>query len=181
MPTITLPERDLVKRSNNLHNVFTPLRKGLARVAFGLAKDSPGGTARLVATDERTGLFRYGEQSFRTSVGALRCRYFELWRATSGTDLVLKCAYFTLLRVVTITQGYRELLCIHTDPEDTDILKQGPHLHVSCAPDPISHCHFPLEFGFLKEVLKDSGTLTEAMKRAIEVVAGDVLPRFKNR
>jgi hypothetical protein len=95
--------------------------------------------------------------------------------------LVLDRAYFTLLEIAPKTREFRELLCIHTDPGDSDELKQGPHLHVSCALDPIAHCHFPLDLGFLQEVLKDCDSLTAAMRRAIAVVGRDVLPRFKDR
>ncbi|MFH1715992.1 MAG: hypothetical protein ABIF19_01465 [Planctomycetota bacterium] len=181
MVSITLPEPDLHERSNTLHKLFTPLRRLMPRVAIRFARGSPGGAITLVATDERAGAIRYREESFRTSTQVLRCRYFELWRATAGSNLWLDRAYFTLLEVMRATSEYQELLCIHTDPSDKVDLKQGPHLHVSCAPDPIRHCHFPLEFGFLRAVLKDCDSLTIAMQRAINVVARDVLPRFKDR
>jgi len=180
MASITLPTANLYKRSNMLHKLFTPLREGKPRVAVGLAKDSPRGTSALVATDEQTGTLRYRDESFRTSTQVLRCSYFELWRGSAGDDLMLEQAYFTLIEVVPATRTFRELLCIHADPADNNDLKQGPHLHVSCAPDPMGHCHFPLEFGFLEAVLKDCDSLTTAMRRAISVVARDVLPRFKD-
>lgn len=48
---ITLHERDLVQRSNELHRIFGPLRVGRERVSIGFAKDSPGGAIVLVAHD----------------------------------------------------------------------------------------------------------------------------------
>jgi len=95
--------------------------------------------------------------------------------------MALDRAYFTLLEVVPGAHEFRDLLCIHTDPADALDLKQGPHLHISCAPDPMSHCHFPLEFGFLNTVLEDCNSLTAAMQRAIHIVAIDVLPAFNDR
>ncbi len=181
MASITLSEEQLRERSNSLHSVFAPLRDGKPRVALGFAKDPPGGSTALVVTDAKTGRLQYREESFRTSVKVLRCRYFELWRIAGGKILSLDRAYFTLVEVVPSTTEFRELLCIHTDPDDDNELKRGPHLHVSCAPPPISHCHFPLDLGFLKAVLKDCDSLTTAMQRAIAVVASDVLPRFKDR
>ena len=181
MASITLPERSLHTRANTLHELFAPLRAGKSRVAIGPAKDSPGGTIALVATDARTSGLRYREGSFSTSAQVLRCRYFELWRGSSGRELALDRAYFTLLKILPATHDFQELLCIHTDPADKNNLKRGPHLHVSCAPDPLPHCHFPLEFGFLEAVLRDCGSLTSAMQRAIGLVARDVLPKFSDR
>lgn len=181
MPSIVLPERKLRERLNTLHKLFVPLRKDKSRVACRFAGGCPGGTTALVATDERTGSVVYSGESFRTSAAGLRCRYYELWRGSGGGNFTLNRAYFTLVEVVSETHEYREVLCIHTDPDDDNELKQGPHLHVSCAPEPMQHCHFPLEFGFLYAVLKDCDSLTSAMERAISIVATDVLPRFKDR
>ncbi len=179
MASITLSERDLNVRRNALHELFTPLRAGYSRVAIEFAKDRPGGMIKLVATDRKASEFHSGDAGFRTKNATLRCRYFELWQGTLKDRLSLYRAYFTLLLVDPETRSLPELLCIHTDPSDADDLKQGPHLHISCARDPIPHCHFPLEFGFLTDVLKDPQSLTSAMQRAISLVARDVLPRFK--
>jgi hypothetical protein len=181
MGSITLPERNLRERLNTLHELFAPLRNGRQRVACRFASGCPSGTAALVATDDTVGAGSYRGVSFRTSVKVLRCSYFELWRGPARGSYTLDRAYFTLVEVVRATHEYSDLLCIHTDPGDENNLKQGPHLHVSCAPDPIRHCHFPLEFGFLETVLTDCGSLSLAMQRAIEVIARDVLPRFKDR
>lgn len=181
MASITLPEPDLHKRSNTLHKLFAPLRGVMPRVAIRFVRGGPGGTVTLVATDEKSGALPYQGESFRTSTQVLRCRYYEQWQASTRRTFVLGRAYFTLLEVVAAARKYDELLCVHTDPADCNDLKQGPHLHVSCAPDPMRHCHFPLEFGFLEAVLKDCDSLTTAMQRAINVVARDVLPRFKDR
>lgn len=181
MALIALPEREVVARLNELHTVFAPLRQGLPRVAVGFAKDSPAGMKALVASDTATSSLQHRETNFSTAVSDVRCQYFELWKGSMGEMLTLNRAYFTLLRVVPTTRVFEEVLCLHTDPGDGDELKQGPHLHISCAPEPLPHCHFPLEAGFLTLVLKDSKSLTAAMQRAISVVAKDVLPRFKNQ
>lgn len=181
MPAITIMEHDLHPRTNTLHELFTPLRNGKPRVAIGVAKDSPGGMVALVASDGKSSALGYREESFRTSADVLRCRYFELWRGSASNIMTLDRAYFTLMEVVRETREFRDLLCIHTDPADDNDLKRGPHLHLSCAPDPMPHCHIPLAFGFLETVLQDCTSLTKAMERAIQVVAIDVLPKFKNR
>lgn len=179
MASIILPERKLRERSNTLHELFVPLRGGKSRVACRFASGAPGGTAVLVATDGNAGASSYLEESFRTLTKAVRCGYYELWRTSTGNTFTLDRAYFTLLEVLSATHEYRDLLCIHTDPGDDNHLKQGPHLHVVCAPEPVQHCHFPLEYGFLDAVLKDCKSLTSAMQRAIFIVARDVLPRFQ--
>jgi hypothetical protein len=70
------------------------------------------------------------------------------------------------------------VLCLHTDPGDAEVFKQGPHLHVSCAEDPIPHCHFPLDLGSLNMVLKDCDSLTLALQRAIGAIAKEVIREF---
>lgn len=179
MASITLTEGDLVTRANDLHTIFAPLRIGRERLALRRANGNPGGTIALAASDSAAGQLDYREASFRTSVDVLRGKYFELWRTLGGTTLVLDRAYFTLERVQQASNSFPEILCLHTDPGDKEEYKQGPHLHVTCAEQPIPHCHFPLELGFLHLVLQDCSALTTAMERAIRVIATDVLPRFK--
>jgi hypothetical protein len=178
MAQLTLQERDLASRANALHRVFAALRGDRDRVGGGFAIDSPGGTKAIVMSDRPRGTLKYRDESFRTFSQRLRCRYFELWALTSSGTYVLDRAYFTLFEVVPGVTAYKDVLCIHADPADADEHKQGPHLHVVCAPEPIPGCHFPLDLGALKAVLKDCGSLTEAMQRAVGVVAKDVLPRF---
>jgi hypothetical protein len=179
MAAIRLPERDVEGRRNSLHAVFAPLRRPEHRLAFGRAADTPGGSIAIVAHDAKSGPLRYRDERFSTKVGALTCSYFELWRGVGGQDnLVLDRAYFTLFKTSPESRETSEVLCLHSDPGDENDLKRGPHLHLSCAPDPIPHCHFPLEFGFLEAVLKDVDALTSAMRRSIAVVAREVLPRF---
>jgi hypothetical protein len=180
MATISLKQGELIRRSNTLYRIFAPLRERRSRVAVLVKAGTPGGTTALVASDERQGSRDYREASFRTKNRAIRCSYFELWKIAGGRDLLLDRAYFTVLRVVPATREFRELLCVHADPAAPLDLKQGPHLHISCAPDPIPHCHFPLEFGFLPVVLADCGSLTAAIARAIRLVAIEVLPRFES-
>jgi hypothetical protein len=181
MPSLTLSTKSLRERSDKLHELFIPLRGSKPRVAIRSATDSPRGMTALVAMDEKAGAVRYLSESFRSSAPALRCSYYELWRGPAGDDWALNRAYFTLLGVAPPARHYDALLCIHADPADDNDLKRGPHLHVSCAPDPLHRCHFPLEFGFLDKILRDCGSLTDAMKRAIDIVARDVLPRFAGR
>ena len=181
MAAIKLAERELQARSNTLHVLFAALRDGKPRVAVGFGKGAPGGATVLVAKDGQQSAKPYRDESFRTSVETIRCRYFELWRSSGDNFVILDRAYFTLLEVVPEDREFRDVLCIHTDPADVNDLKQGPHLHMTCAPGPVSHCHFPLEFGFLNAVLKDCDSLTAAMQRAISVVAIDVLPAYRDR
>jgi hypothetical protein len=178
MASITLDERDLLTRANDLHTVFAPLRKGRKRLAIRRA-NSAGGTVALAASDLAVGWLSYRDASFRTSVETLRGRYFELWRTVGRTKLLLDRAYFTLERIQQASHTFDEILCVHTDPGDIEEYKQGPHLHVTCAEQPIPHCHFPLDLGSLHTVLKDCASLTTAMQRAIRVVATDVLPKFR--
>lgn len=182
MPTISVTEADLVKRSNSLYRLFSPLRVNDAtRVACGFAKDSPGRSKVLVASDGTTRDRRYREETFRTSIPDLRCKYFEVWQPGKANHVVLNRAYLTLLRVGAPGRDFEELIALHTDPDDSSDMKQGPHLHVTCAPDPMHHCHFPLAWGFLTQVLRNCDSLTVAFGLAIKMIAQDVLPRYRTR
>ena len=178
MAYITLTEHDLVTRSNRLYKLFSPLRGDRKRVALQRTNGVSGGFLALAASDMASDRLNYREAYFHTSVEALRCRYFELWSTSGGGSLILNRAYFTLVQVDRTAQVFRDILCLHTDPGGENRYKQGPHLHISCAEQPIPHCHFPLDLGCLDIVLENCDALTDAMQRAIQIVATDVLHRY---
>ena len=105
MASITLLERDLITRQNELHAIFTPLRERGRRVAFRFANDSPGRAKALVATDQRAGILRYRDAMFQTSVKILRSSTLNCGGKRRPEKLILDRAYFTLLRVDQVRNG----------------------------------------------------------------------------
>lgn len=175
---ITLRERQVVERSNRIHSMFAPLRIELSRVPVGFAKDSPDGRKALVASEFSPQSVGHRHADFRTFVPGVRCKYFELWALENKDVYKLHQAYFSVMRADPTSREYVEILGVHADPHDDELVKRMPHLHVSCAPHPIGRCHFVLESGFVDHVLKDCESLTAAMTRAIHCIGTDLLTRF---
>lgn len=116
--------------------------------------------------------------------------YFEIWRLLkSGRDCSINRAYLHLY--IKRQRELDPLLCIHSDPleEPTNInderlvwqcmFKKGPHLHVSTAGE-LAHCHFPLNYGHLDNVLSSIEDLTKAMSDAVLIVRREVVELFSS-
>jgi hypothetical protein len=76
---------------------------------------------------------------------------------------------------------------IQNEPDDARHAeyKQCPHLHIECSNAPWPHgaiwprAHIALNVGYHREVLKDSESLTEAMKVAATMLRKQVLDRLR--
>jgi len=177
---IAMTEAELVGRLGQMWSMFTPLRDGLPRVACDFAQQTSAKGKVWGAHDGTELRTPYRSWSFRTHVPDLRAGYFEVWRpADLGRIVGLNRAYLTLLRVKRGQAGFDEVLCVHCDPDEESRMKCGPHLHVKRAEEPLPHCHFPLNLGHLDGVLAGPNELTLAMRSAIEILAEEVLPRFR--
>ncbi|HEY0556722.1 MAG TPA: hypothetical protein VGG20_20870 [Thermoanaerobaculia bacterium] len=107
--------------------------------------------------------------------------YFEAWKSVEDSGLwTLFQAYFSLYQTVRSAHSEREILAIHCDPLEEAraphaLYKQGPHLHVKLAEDPIPHAHFALNRGHLPDVLSSVGSISSAMEMALIMVREQVL------
>ena len=138
----------------------------------------------LAAHDGEVGGEHYRDWMFRTGAPAIWGQYFEIWSPEDGSQRswTLKAAYLTILEVG--KGDCTEILGIHCDPTDgssepTRSFKRGPHLHVKCAREPLPKSHFPLNYGHLGNVMRDSAALTKAIGDAVFVVRREVLERFQ--
>lgn len=89
-------------------------------------------------------------------------------------------AYLTIFRTDPTTRAEVEFLCLHCDPNESDnadhgIYKQGPHLHIRAAEDPIPHAHIALNRGHLEDVLTSAHNLSEAMELGVLMIKEEVL------
>jgi hypothetical protein len=123
----------------------------------------------------------YHSWSFATFVPNFRGAYYEIWIELDDGAWHLDRAYLTIYR---INQGMptemQEFLALHCDPREPDdtahaIYKQGPHLHIQDAADPIPHAHIALNRGHLEEVLSCVESLSEAIGLAVLMLKEEIL------
>ena len=102
----------------------------------------------------------YRSWRFRTFVSNVYAGYYERWNIISNDSLYLDRAYLSIFRTYTENRDEKEYLCLHCDPSEPDdephaIYKQGPHLHIVSATDPLPHAHIPLNMVH-KDVILES-------------------------
>lgn len=110
------------------------------------------------------------------------CKYYEIWVSVDERSFVyeLNRAYFTLFQVFRRPPREENLLALHCDPivEDADphaLYKQGPHLHMDFAEDPLPHAHIALNRSHLAEVLQSADSLSVAFAAAISMLKEQIL------
>jgi len=181
---LTLSADDLFRRrGRSVASLLKPLASN-NRVNVDLADGAWHGGKALGAFDASKPRSDPREWLFRTFVSDIRCNYFELWKPTTAADsFTIDRAYLSVFRVVA-PAGKDYLLCLHCDPHDPSPnplgrWKRGPHLHVEKAEDPLPKCHIPLNYGHLDQVLASMEALMTALGDAINLIARDVLPRYR--
>ncbi len=110
--------------------------------------------------------------------------YYEIWREDrTGNDIwTLERAYLHIYRVDAMRREEleTEYVLLHCDPNEPSnaahsIYKQGPHLHVQAAPDPLRHAHVALNLSQLRDILSDAQTFTKAFKLSVVMLRDEVL------
>jgi len=171
--------RDRVRRVRQL---LAPLT-GTTEVPCELIPGMVHGGRVIAARDSRTSE-NYRDWTFRSSCSEIVCQYFELWRpCATAKEWYLDRAYLHLFFVDRILHRNRELLCIHTDPnnqdaEPTKAYKRGPHMHIQSAMQPMPHAHFPLANGYIQNCVGSLGELTRVFGEVVSVLSHDVISRF---
>jgi hypothetical protein len=127
----------------------------------------------------------YRDWRFRSYVQSIWFQYFELWQMVDGGRSVsLYQAYLNVFRMDRIAHHLNEFVCVHCDPSDgakepLGSYKRGPHLHVVRAEAPLCDSHFPLNLSHLEAVLHSAESLTEALRRAFEIIREEVLEKCR--
>ena len=124
----------------------------------------------------------YHDWRFSTYRRDFRCRYYEVWESIDNQFFryELNRAYFNLFRIYRISLREDSLFALHCDPvvKDTEphaLYKQGPHLHMDFAEDPLPHAHIALNRSHLEDTLGSVESLSKALATAVNMFKEQVL------
>jgi hypothetical protein len=180
-----LAVQDLVGRGDEICTLVRPLI-GKGRVAF-----------HRIASRQAVlfGIFSgprldspIDEWRFTTFVPLIRAAYRERWIPADekAKRYYLEQAYLHLYQQSPYGESERQFLALHCDPNEPDdkphaMYKQGPHVHVVSAPQPIPHSHFALNLGNLPAVLASVQNLHSALATAVTMLQQQVLEVYSGR
>lgn len=184
MASIEIEVDSLNNRTVNIQQLLSPLRKNLPIVACSICLRQSHGCKVVAAHDGAKNFEHYDQWQFKTFARDIKCQYYEFWKPFNGhKTLCLNRAYLNLLQKNMATKEYVKLMSIHCDPyeegaEPQSSYKQGPHLHVQKAEQPIPKCHFPLNLTELENILSSIDNITVALKTSIEIICNELLSRY---
>lgn len=178
MPLIQIKTCELNSRGNQIRHLLEPLSRLKEGPACQLI--STQGVYIIGAHDGSPSKSHYRDWRFPTFVPYFRGMYFECWKKYNDEFGYLDRAYLTIFRINPSTREEVEFLCLHCDPNEPDnadhaLYKQGPHLHIQAADDPIPHAHIALNRGHLEEVLNSVDSLSEAISWAVLMLKQEIL------
>jgi hypothetical protein len=185
MTFVVIDEEELVReRSRAIRRFLSPLAMKPA-----VACDSPrtlieGGRV-FAAHDGQVAGKEYRDWRFTSKHRNILCQYFELWRPTDRhRKWFLDRAYLTLFLTDRISRQPRELLSVHSDPNNTDAVpiqgfKKGPHLHVKHLEEPLPHAHFPMTIGYVDKAVHSAPELTRVLEEIASLLSIEVIGRFE--
>lgn len=131
--------------------------------------------------------FDYRSWRFKTIKDDLRANYFEIWRPSDPeqSNWYLFRAYLTIFAVNQVTRTEKELVALHCDPDEPDDAphakyKQGPHLHMLWAADPLQHSHIALNSSrYLQNgVLASFQNLSDHFDEAVKLISEQVISYY---
>ena len=126
----------------------------------------------------------YRSWRFKTTKDKLRASYFEIWRPDDPeqSNWYLFRAYLTIFEINQADRTEKELVALHCDPDEPSDAphakyKQGPHLHMLSAADPLQHSHIALNSPryLHSNVLASFNDLSEHFDEAIQLVSEQVV------
>lgn len=137
---------------------------------------------------------RYGQQittaerdwRFPSLVNSIQCRYMErwLWVDAAQRSLRLRHAYFHLDHHRGPEDVPQEILAFHWEPlptgpddDDNNNLRR-PHIHITCAREPIGHAHFGTTLTVSPESQSNPGYLDQLLGEVFAMVGVEVLDRI---
>lgn len=180
MPVVQLSEEDIARRGSNISRLLRPL----SRIPSGPASERRGGSnGEIIIGVHEGSLIKsdFTDWRFATTTPGFWANYYEIWSLVNEKrrQFCLEKAYLTIYK------DDREFLCLHCDPNGTEIkaaekaiYQKGPHLHVKCAEKPIPKAHLALTGVHLDKTLSDAAALTNALKWSIQMIRDEVLDRI---
>jgi hypothetical protein len=185
MAFVIIDEEDLAgKRPKLIQEFLLPLASENGVACY--ADKASIAEGRVFATHDGHAAGKgYRDWRFASKHRDIRCSYFERWKpAEQSKRWFLDRAYLTLFLTNRILHKEQELLCVHSDPNNTDSIpmqgfKKGPHLHVKHEEETLCHAHFPLTIGYVDEVVKSVPELTRVLKEVVSLLSIEVVERFE--
>jgi hypothetical protein len=181
---IKLRTSALAKRVNLLRKVLEPLTNIKGGPACRQSKGSNRREFIIGAYDGSQPAGGYTSWRFGTVAAKYQAMYYEIWlQDRTQIDLwSLERAYLHIYRIDPMKREdpETEYVLLHCDPNEPSsaahgIYKQGPHLHVQAAPDPLRHAHVALNLGHLRDILTDAQSFTKAFKLSVTMLREEVL------
>ena len=185
VPRIQSSINDLnAKRGRQVIDLLKPIANNSSRIQF--ANRSIGGRSFIIAVSDsvETGN-EFKSWRFKTYVPNFHAMYFEAWAPLEEDIYFLERAYFHIYKTKQTRLEEEEYILLHCDVSESDNVdhakyKQGPHLHISSAEQPLPHSHFALNNCDLEITLSSLENLTLALKKAIEMLDNQVLLELGN-
>lgn len=178
MPTLTVRnEQRFWERGQAVVRMLQPITQRRGGPAW--APKSIGTSTIVIAThDGSPPVSEYRDWRFATVASGFNAMYHERWSRRDKNLWELERAYLNIYKHSGVDEI--EFLCLHCDPLETDTApharyKQGPHLHVSIAGEPIKHSHLAIHGGLLDAVLQSVATLSNTMDWAVQMIRDEVL------
>jgi hypothetical protein len=188
---IEISPEEVNNRGSIIHNLLKPLVTKPQNI-FALYKGNREETIITIQEKGASNTEDYENWRFNTIAPRFQAMYHERWKR-SYKD---KKEFFYLYRAYLHFYHYDEaenqdfeFLLLHCDPNEPDNAahaeyKQSLHLHIECGKAPFPHgavwpkAHIALNVGYSTQVLKDIGSLTEALKVAILMLQSQVLDKL---
>jgi hypothetical protein len=135
------------------------------------------------------GSIEYRNIRFKTRLKEITASYYEVWSKHEKDQYYLERAYFHLYNE---TESYLErrndgeYILLHCDPNEGIAskhhdYKRSPHLHISCAEDPLPHSHIALNLMNLNEVLSSLENFDIAFSRAINLIRTQIIDKLSEQ
>jgi len=188
VPSIQVDITELSRRPTDVKQLLRPLvRNPDPRRSPGYIQCQRASIANrrlyvLAAHDGAIPNSDYQDWRFSTYRRDFRCKYYEVWKSIDDRFFTyeLNRAYFTLFRVYRAPLREDSLFALHSDPitGDTEphaFYKQGPHLHMDFAEDPLPHAHIALNRSHLEDTLVSVESLSTALSVAVNMLREQVL------
>ena len=183
MYRLTEREQNLRRRVGTIQRILGSMRAKELPVAV---RDVPtAGMQRIFAAFDKNYVNgSYDEWIFRTNIRRIYASYYERWQPDDAPHRwVLERAYLSVRLAGHPGEDPMSLVCIHCDPLDRTYayprVKQGPHLHVDCAEDPLPHCHFALNYCHLTDTLKSVDSLGQALMSLVDMLANELRHHYE--
>lgn len=179
MPKIGIDYKKLITRGESIRKMLKPLVKRPSSPSW---KPISASTRYIIgAYDGGPIQSDYRTWRFATIANDFRAMYFEIWLPFHSDYWYLEKAYLTIYHTID-RFGLEELeyISLHCDPNEPaeaqhSVYKQGPHLHISAAQEPIPRAHIALNRCHLKETLLTVDSLSTAISTAILMLREEIL------